>query len=43
MFQVDRVNGGLTLTELAPGVSVDEIKSKTGADFSVAKDVKEME
>jgi acyl CoA:acetate/3-ketoacid CoA transferase beta subunit len=26
----------MTLTELAPGTSLDEIKSKTGADYRVA-------
>ncbi len=43
MFEVDRVNGGLTLTELAPGVNVEDVKSKTGAKFKVADDVKSME
>ncbi|KAM3512193.1 hypothetical protein MY11210_004181 [Beauveria gryllotalpidicola] len=43
VFQVDRKAGSLTLTELAPGVTVDEIKSKTDAKFIVAKDLKEME
>jgi 3-oxoacid CoA-transferase len=27
---------GLLLTELHPGVTVDEVRAKTGADFSVA-------
>jgi 3-oxoacid CoA-transferase len=27
---------GLVLTELHPGVSVDEVRAKTDADFSVA-------
>ncbi|KAE8444183.1 hypothetical protein EG329_000780 [Mollisiaceae sp. DMI_Dod_QoI] len=43
VFEVDRVNGGLTLTELAPGVNVEDVKSKTGAKFKVADDVKSME
>ncbi|KAF1349142.1 succinyl-CoA:3-ketoacid-coenzyme A transferase subunit B [Delphinella strobiligena] len=43
VFQVDRANGGLTLTELAPGVTVDEIKEKTDAKFEVAKDISSME
>ncbi|MBX7198813.1 MAG: CoA transferase subunit B [Rhodospirillaceae bacterium] len=34
VFEVGRP--GLTLTELAPGVTVDEIRAKTGADFKVA-------
>jgi 3-oxoacid CoA-transferase len=42
VFEVDRVKGGLTLTELAPGVDIEEVRSKTGADFAVAVDVKMM-
>ncbi len=37
VFEIDRRgNGGSTLIELAPGVSLDEIKSKTEAEFKVA-------
>jgi 3-oxoacid CoA-transferase subunit B len=37
VFNIDRKGGGgMTLTELAPGTSLDEIKSKTGADYRVA-------
>ncbi|EWZ84428.1 hypothetical protein FOQG_09100 [Fusarium oxysporum f. sp. raphani 54005] len=43
VFEVDREQGTLTLTELAPGVSVDEVRSKTDADFSVVDDLKQME
>ncbi|KJZ77728.1 Succinyl-CoA:3-ketoacid-coenzyme A transferase 1 [Hirsutella minnesotensis 3608] len=43
VFQVDRAQGTLTLTELAPGVTVDEIRSKTEADFTVADKVETME
>ncbi|KAJ3494990.1 hypothetical protein NLG97_g3711 [Lecanicillium saksenae] len=43
VFQVDRKAGGLTLTELAPGVTVDEIRSKTDAAFTVSDSLKEME
>jgi 3-oxoacid CoA-transferase len=43
VFEVDRVKGGLTLTELAPGVDVEVVRSKTGAKFAVAFDVKSME
>ncbi|MGO4741389.1 CoA-transferase, partial [Bosea sp. 2KB_26] len=32
----DKAKGGLTLLELAPGVSLDEVKAKTGAPFVVA-------
>jgi 3-oxoacid CoA-transferase len=43
VFQVDRKEGGLTLTELAEGVSVDEVRQKTGAKFEVAEEIKRME
>jgi len=33
---------GLTLIEIADGVSVEEIKSKTDAPFKVADDLKPM-
>jgi 3-oxoacid CoA-transferase len=39
VFQVDRERGGLTLTELAQGVEVEEVRRKTGAEFRVAEDV----
>lgn len=42
VFQVDRKAGELTLTELAPGVEVEEVKAKTDAKFTVAKDLKRM-
>ncbi|KAM0270389.1 hypothetical protein ACHAPA_003573 [Fusarium lateritium] len=43
VFEVDREQGTLTLTELAPGVSVDEVRSKTDADFVEADELKQME
>ncbi|ROV88195.1 hypothetical protein VSDG_09268 [Cytospora chrysosperma] len=43
VFQVDRGVGALTLTEVAPGVEVDEVKAKTDAEFAVADDLKTME
>ncbi|KAL4877910.1 hypothetical protein BJY04DRAFT_197073 [Aspergillus karnatakaensis] len=43
VFQVDREKGELTLTELAPGVEVDEVREKTAAPFHVAKQLKVME
>lgn len=43
VFQVDREKGSLTLTELADGVTVDEIREKTGAAFAVADEVRSME
>ena len=43
VFEVDRVKGGLTLIELAPGVDVEEIKSKTGAKFAISESLGSME
>jgi 3-oxoacid CoA-transferase len=42
VFKVDREKGGLTLIELASGVTEDEVREKTGAPFKVAADVKQM-
>jgi 3-oxoacid CoA-transferase subunit B/3-oxoadipate CoA-transferase beta subunit len=36
VFEIDRKGGGARLTELAPGVSVDEINEKSEAAFAVA-------
>jgi len=36
VFDIDRKKGGATLTELAPGVTVDEVRAKTEAAFAVA-------
>jgi 3-oxoacid CoA-transferase subunit B len=36
VFEVDRRGGGVALTALAPGVSLDEITAKTEAGFKVA-------
>ena len=41
VFDVDFAKG-LTLIEIADGVTVDEIKSKTEAPFTVADDLKPM-
>src|SRR5512141_1219477 len=35
VFNIDRKGGGMTLTELAPAVTVDEITKKTQASFKV--------
>ena len=43
VFEVDRTNGSLELTELAPGVEVEEVRAKTDAKFKVAEDLKLME
>ena len=36
VFAIDRNGGGMTLVELAPDVTLDEIKSKTEASYKVA-------
>ena len=36
VFEIDRKGGGVTLVELAAGVTVDEVKAKTEAAFKVA-------
>nr|POF06920.1 succinyl-coa:3-ketoacid coenzyme a transferase 1, mitochondrial [Quercus suber] len=43
VFEVDRKKGFLTLTELAPGVEVDEIRQKTDAKFEIAENLGRME
>lgn len=44
VFEVDRRGGsGLTLTELAPGVTVDDIRKTTDATFTAVDDIKQME
>jgi 3-oxoacid CoA-transferase len=35
MFDVDRVSGELELIDLAEGVTLEEVKAKTGCDFKV--------
>ena len=37
VFEIDRHGGGVVLTELAPGVTLDEIKTKTEANFDSSK------
>jgi 3-oxoacid CoA-transferase len=44
VFECDKVGGGgLTLTELAEGVTVDDIRANTGCDFKVADELGVME
>ncbi|RMJ24246.1 hypothetical protein PHISP_04882 [Aspergillus sp. HF37] len=43
VFQVDRERGQLVLTELAPGVEVEDVQSKTGARFWIAEQLGLME
>ena len=35
VFEIDRKGGGATLTELADGVTLDEVKARTEANFAV--------
>jgi 3-oxoacid CoA-transferase subunit B len=42
VFTIDnKGGGGMTLTELAPGVTADEVKEKTEASFKVANTLKQ--
>ena len=43
VFDVDRHNGVLHLTEFAPGVTVEEIRAKTGSEFIISESLKEMQ
>ncbi|KAF9517572.1 hypothetical protein BS47DRAFT_1326367 [Hydnum rufescens UP504] len=43
VFDVDRKVGKLRLMELAPGVTVDEIKAKTGATFTISEGLEQMD
>ena len=36
VFEIDRKGGGVTLTELAAGATVDEVRAKTEARFTLA-------
>ena len=37
VFDCDKKNGsGLTLVEIAPGITVDDVRKATGCDFQVA-------
>ena len=36
VFEIDRRGGGVKLTELADGVTLDELRACTGAAFTVA-------
>ena len=39
VFSIDKKAGGMTLIEVAPGVTLEEIKSKTEASYKVASGV----
>jgi acyl CoA:acetate/3-ketoacid CoA transferase beta subunit len=36
VFAIDRKGGGARLVELAPGVTAEEVRAKTEADYTVA-------
>ncbi|MBO1076716.1 succinyl-CoA--3-ketoacid-CoA transferase, partial [Roseomonas sp. 1311] len=36
VFSIDRALGRMTLMELAPGVSLEEVREKTEAEYEVA-------
>ncbi|WP_341898158.1 3-oxoacid CoA-transferase subunit B [Ferrovibrio terrae] len=40
VFTIDRKGGGMVLIERAPGVTLEELKEKTGADYAVAASAK---
>jgi 3-oxoacid CoA-transferase subunit B len=40
VFTIDRAGGGLTLIELAPDVTIDDIKKNTQASYKVANTLK---
>lgn len=40
VFDVDRKAGELTLIDIAEGITLDELRAKTGADFKVSQDLK---
>ena len=41
VFKVDRLAGELELTDIAEGVTLEEVRAKTAATFVVAEDLKE--
>ncbi|KAG1764211.1 3-oxoacid CoA-transferase [Suillus occidentalis] len=42
VFDVDRKNGYLELVELQEGVTLEEVKAKTGCDFKVRRDLSKL-
>jgi 3-oxoacid CoA-transferase len=42
VFDVDRENG-LQLIEIADGITIDEVRAKTGAEFTVSSDLKSLD
>jgi 3-oxoacid CoA-transferase len=42
VFDVDRKSGHLELVELQEGVTLEEVKAKTGCDFKVQRDLSKL-
>lgn len=42
VFNVDRANGELELIEIAEGVTLEEVRSKTGCEFKVSDNLGQM-
>lgn len=40
VFEIDRKAGRMMLTELMPGVSLEEVQAKTAAPFDVSPNLK---
>lgn len=41
VFEIDRKAGKMTLIELMPGATLEEVKAKTGAKFEVGAGIEE--
>lgn len=41
VFEIDRKAGKMTLKELMPGATLEEVKAKTGAKFEIGPNVEE--
>lgn len=42
VFNVDRTRGELELVEVAKGVTVEEVKAKTGCEFNISPNLKQI-
>jgi 3-oxoacid CoA-transferase len=42
VFEIDRKAGKMTLKELMPGATLEEVKAKTAAKFEIGPDVQEV-
>lgn len=43
VFDVDRTAGTMTLRELMPGVTLEEVRVKTAAPFQIGKDLRQID